>query len=427
MNEKNKPPAKYDVIVIGGGAAGMMAASVAAKNGASVLLVEKNKRLGEKLAITGGGRCNILNAEEDTRTLLANYGKADKFLHSAFSRFGVADTIAYFATLGIEIKVEARKRAFPVSESAKDVVEALYEDLKKQGVTILTETEVKNIEVSKGAITDIKTQKATYKARGYILATGGMSRPETGSTGDGFGWLIEQGHKVNEPTPNVTPLSVREKWVEDISGTTLNSVDVIFSSNSVRNFKVHGDLLFTHFGISGPVILNNAYRVAELLEQGDVTASIDCFPKLNDKELDFKIQEILQLHPAKDLKNTIAYIAPQGLSKLLAKLLSEEIDLSINNSEQSKDSRQKIVKLLKGLPLTIDNLMGFDKAVVADGGVSLTDIDTRTMQSKKVANLYIVGDLLDINRPSGGYSLQLCWTSGHIAGADAASSLGWED
>lgn len=420
METQDKTKYVYDVIVLGGGASGMMAAISAARNGASVMLLEKNKVLGKKLSITGGGRCNILNAEEDKRLLLANYGKSEKFLHSAFSIFGMEEACAFFESIGIKIKVEARKRAFPVSESAQDVVDALVKELRGLKVKIISGAEVKQIRSQDGGIRYVQAGGQRYLAKNYILATGGSSYAETGSTGDGFKWLRQMGHEVKEPTPNITPLAAEEAWLKEVSGVTAKNVDVIFYLKGKSNFKITGDVLLTHFGLSGPLILNNAYRVAELLEIGQVTAEMDCFPKLNEKELDANVIKALAEHPAKQLRNTLRFIAPTGLNKAVTKLAAGQQDILLGNSEVSKADRLKLVRLLKALPLTINGLMGFERAIVADGGLSLGDIDTRTMQSKKINNLYITGDLININRPSGGYSLQLCWTTGHIAGTIAA-------
>ena len=422
MTHQNSQAANYDVIVIGGGASGMMAASIAASNGARVAVVEKNKRLGQKLSITGGGRCNIFNAEENNNLLLANYGLASKFLHSAFARFGMQATADYFHKLGLPTKLEARKRAFPASESAPDVVKALYNDLRQHGVDIMAGSTVTTINAHNSVITSVSLNNQTISAKNYILATGGRSRPETGSTGDGFTWLADMGHTVRAPTPNVTPLAAGESWLKTASGTTIPAARIRFFLNSKPAFSVDGDILLTHFGVSGPTILNNAYRVAELLEAGDVTASINCFPKQTKPELDTSLQTILHEHPAKNLQTVLRLIAPPGLHKALAEILEPHGFLQTNNSELSKKQRLLVVELLMALPLTIERLMGFEKAVVADGGLSLTDIDTRTMRSKKITNLYITGDLLDINRPSGGYSLQLCWTTGYVAGASASES-----
>ncbi len=412
---------EYDVIVIGGGASGMMAAIVAAEQGASVLLLEKNKKLGRKLSITGGGRCNILNAEEDTRLLLANYGSSDKFLFSAFSRYSMQDTRNFFESRGLPIKVEAKKRAFPNTEKAQDVVDFLQNELQKQKVEIRTETTVQSFYSSNGAINYLQVDGKRLNANRYILATGGTSRPETGATGDGFKWLKSMGHTVRQPTPDITPLSVKDRWVREIAGVSVRSITATFSLDEKPVFKVRGDILFTHFGVSGPTILNSASRVSKLLEKGTVQLNIDCFPLLNEKQLDEQVIAILQLHKTKQLRNTLRFIVPAGMTKAFLALLPA-VNLETTNSELSRLERLKIVALCKALPLNINSLMGLERAVVADGGVDLREIITSTMRSKKIDNLYITGDLLDISRPTGGFSLQLCWTSGYIAGLNAAKN-----
>lgn len=406
----------YDLVVVGGGASGIMAAAVASKKGATVALIEKNKRLGEKLRISGGGRCNITNAEFDLRILLKNYGKAEKFLYSAFTEFGVQDTIDFFEYLGLPIKIEQKKRAFPVSEKAEDVVNVLAKELVKNNVDILTNCQVTKINHSKDTIFSITCGNRTVKGRKYILATGGASRPETGSTGDGFGWLEELGHSVKSPTPSITPLKTKESWVRKVSGTTIKGAMLTFYCNGDRQFKINGDVLITHFGISGPLILSNAYRVAELLEQGGVTVHIDCLPTIDTKLLDNKVIELLHQNGSKQTKNILKLLVPDGLAPLIKEVAGSRINLETKAGELSKDDRKIIVNSVKDLNLTIDSLMGLDRAVVADGGVNLKEIDTRTFKSNIIDNLYITGDLLDIVRPSGGYSLQLCWTSGYIAG-----------
>ena len=413
----------YDVVVIGGGASGMMAAISAARSGASVLIVEKNKRLGEKLRITGGGRCNIWNEEHDERLLLANYGKAEKFLYSSFSRFGLFDTKAFFSELGIETNVEDRKRAFPVTESAEDVAEALCKEIKRLNIDVVYSTEIKKVVASKDTIYEVRSENEVFKAKTYILATGGSSKPETGSTGEGFAWMQELGLKTSDPSPTITPLAAKEQWVKGLSGTTLQNVAIAFSIDSKQSFRVSGDILCTHFGISGPLILNNAAKVADLLQSGEVTARIDLLPNDDHKQLDTKLIQLLEDNRSKQLKSVLKLFLPNGIAKSLSQLFENEIDLEIHASEVTKETRKTIVHTSKALPLTISHLMGFDKAVIADGGLELSELDMRSMRTNRYDNLYITGDLLNINRPSGGYSLQLCWTSGYIAGSSAASSL----
>lgn len=412
----------YDIIVIGGGASGMMSAITASTHGAKVLLLEKNKRLGEKLRITGGKRCNITNAEENVRIYLKNYGKAEQYLYSAFMKFGFLDTIKFFEDLKVPIKIEARKRAFPVSENANDVAGALADKLHRNGVTVLTNCLVTKIVQTGSTVTSVVCDKQIFKASQYIVASGGTSRPETGSTGDGFGWLASLGHTINSPNPSITPLALKESWVTKASGITAKEASITFYCGAERSLRLQGDILFTHFGISGPLILNNAYKVADLLQSGEVTAKIDLMPDVEQKTLDQKIVSVLHEYGSKQLKNVIQFIVPIGMSALVKELAKNTLDFEVKTSEVTKASRLILVNTIKNVPVTVTNLMGFEKAVVADGGVRLSEIDTRTMRSTLLKNLYITGDLLDINRPSGGFSLQLCWTSGYIAGLNAAQA-----
>ncbi len=408
----------YDVLVIGGGASGMMAAICAAEKGKRVLLLEKNVRLGEKLAITGGGRCNITNAEDDTRLLLSKYGAADKFLHSAFAQFGVRETFSFFESRGLPLKTEAQKRVFPVSERAPDVVAVLEKQLAHLRVEVRTGVAVRKVVAAQGRIEKVQTSSGDFSANSYILATGGASHPETGSTGDGFSWLAELGHATAKPTPTIVPLKVKDGWVKKLAGTSIAAMKITFFVRGVKKFSRTGALLFTHFGISGPTILNSAGKVADLLQEGSVTAALDLYPEHDIGALDRKIMTIFDAHKNKLLKNVFKDIAPPGTSDALLALLPH-IDHDTKVHSVTKEERRQIVELLKHVPMTITGLMGFDRAVVADGGLALTEVDTRTMRSRLYENLFVTGDLLHIRRPSGGYSLQLCWTTGYVAGIHA--------
>jgi predicted Rossmann fold flavoprotein len=409
---------QYDVIVIGGGASGMMAAGRAAELGKKVLLLEKNKQLGEKLKISGGGRCNITNAEEDIRALLKNYGDADQFLFSPFSQFSNKDTFTFFEKLGLPLVVQARKRAFPHTEKALDVFKALEKYMKEGKVAIQTGAKVSQILREKDAIAGVVVNNTTYTAKSYILATGGMSHPETGSTGDGFNWLKALGHTVTTPTPTIVPLAVREQWVKDLSGTSLSFMKITFFADGKKQFSKTGKLLFTHFGLSGPLILNSAGAVGDLLEWGIVTAKIDAYPDTDHGALEQKIIGIFDTHKNKTLKNIMDEVVPHGMIEAVFTLLPT-LDREIKVHSVTKEQRKALVDLLKALPMTITSLMGYDRAVVADGGIPLTEMDMKTMKSKVLNNLFITGDLLHITRPSGGFSLQLCWTTGFIAGGNA--------
>ena len=409
----------FDVIVVGGGASGMMAAGRAGECGKKVLLIEKNKQLGEKLKISGGGRCNITNAEYDVRKFLAVYGNAAEFLFSPFAQFGVKDTFTFFESLGLPLVVQARNRAFPHTEKASDVCNALLSYLKKGTVVIKSNTAVKKILYDDSQITGILTSAGTYTADNYIIATGGVSHPETGSTGDGFDWLRGLGHTIKDPTPTIVPLATHEEWSHVLSGISLSFMKITFFWNGKKAFSKTGKILFTHFGLSGPLILNSASKVADLLQEGPVSVVIDAYPDTEIGSLDAQITKVFDMNKNKMLKNILKEFTPEGISPGIKILLENNgIDLETKVHSVSKETRRKIVDTLKALPITVTGLMGFDRAVVADGGVSLSEIDTKTMKSKLYSNLSVTGDLLHINRPSGGFSLQICWTSGYVAGSN---------
>jgi len=407
----------YDVIVVGGGASGMMAAGIAGRRGKRVLILEKNKELGEKLKISGGGRCNITNAEPDMRKFLEHYGKADQFLFSSFSKFSSKDTFSFFENLGLPLVVQARQRAFPHTEKAHDVYTTLLRYLNDCNVTIKSKSKVTKILAKNGEISGVVAGEKTYTATSYILSTGGVSHPETGSTGDGFAWLRDVGHKVENPTPTIVPLRVSDAWVKSLAGVSLTFMKITFYVDGVKKFVKKGKILFTHFGLSGPLILNSAKDVADLLHTGIVTATIDAFPETDLGALEKKIVRIFDSNKNKMLKNIFDQITPEGISDAVLSLVTVLPDTKVHSV--TREERKEIVHTLKALPVNIVGLMGFDRAVVADGGVSLNEIDTKTMQSLLYTNLYITGDLLHINRPSGGYSLQLCWTTGYVAGENA--------
>lgn len=409
------PP--YDVIVIGGGASGMMAAGRAAELGRRVLLLEKNTLLGEKLKITGGGRCNITNAEEEEHLLLAQYGKAKAFLHSPFSQFGMKDTFSFFDERGLPLVVQARKRAFPNTEKALDVFRLLEAYLKRGRVKVMSGARVSTIIGDHGLIRGVEVNGTTFEASSYILATGGKSHPETGSTGDGFRWLKALGHAVAEPTPTIVPLSVHDAWVKKLAGVSLSFCKITFYADGIKRFLLKGKILFTHFGLSGPLILNAAGRVSDLLHEGAVTASIDAYPDTDLGQLDKRITKVFDANKNKTFKTVFEEIVPHGTAKSLLSLAGVNPETKVHSV--TREQRKAIGRLLKALPVRINGLMGYDWAVVADGGVSLSEIENKTMRSKLYKNLFVTGDLLHVVRPSGGFSLQLCWTTGWVAGSNA--------
>ena len=413
-----KPKYDFNVIVIGGGASGMMAAGRCAELGKKVMLLEKNKELGQKLLMTGGGRCNITNAEYDNRVLLKNYGSAEQFLYSPFSQFAVKDTFDFFEKKRLPLVIQARKRAFPNTERSFDVLKVLEKYMRDGGVNIKTNSPVSKILKEGNKIIGIKVGDKIYSANSYILSTGGMSFSKTGFSGDGFNWLGDLGHKVKSPTPTIVPLAVKEAWVKSMPGVSLSFMKITFYLDGVKKFSKTGKLLFTHFGISGPLILNSAGKVGDLLHSGIVTAKIDVYPDTDEAELEKKIMKVFDENKNKILKNILDEIVPHGTTEAILSLF-KGVNADTKVHSITKETRKNLIILLKGLPLTITGLMGFDRAVIADGGVDLSEIDMKTMKSKIFENLFVTGDLLHINRPSGGFSLQLCWTTGYIAGSNA--------
>lgn len=418
----------YDVVIIGGGASGLMAALIASQASKAVCIIEKNKELGKKLSITGGGRCNITNAEFDIKKMLANYGTSADFLYSAFSIFSHKDTFDFFNNHGLPLSVQEKNRVFPVSEKATDVTNFFRERLQNKLVTIKTGCTVQKILNSGDHITGIEIinsqkDRETISAKSYVLATGGMSHPETGSTGDGFTFLRDLGHTIIHPTPSLVPIVVREKWIYELSGTVLKNATIVVYCDDIKKFQKKGDILLTHFGLSGPTILNTAAQVSDLLPQGTVTARIDMFTGLDQGSLEKEIIHIFDNHKNKSLKNVLteigkSYDIPTKLMASITMLLSE-INFETPVHSVSKSDRKKIVVLLKSIPITITGLKGYNHAIIADGGIPLSEINMKTMRSHIYDNLYITGDLLHIRRPSGGFSLQICWTTGYIAGISA--------
>ncbi|MEZ0208882.1 MAG: NAD(P)/FAD-dependent oxidoreductase [Candidatus Paceibacterota bacterium] len=422
MNNDTKKdmPTLWDVIVIGGGASGMMAAGTAAAKGHKVLLLEKNPELGKKLLITGGGRCNVTNNKPDNRAMLAKYKGNDQFLFSTFSQFNVESTLEFFHSRGMETKEENEGRIFPLSNSAQSVYDVLYEYMKKGGVQIHKSSTVAGIVKDKTGDTFSILTKSGNKIAGkkVILATGGTSRPETGSTGEGFQWLKKLHHTVVENDFALVPVALTDAWVKKASGLTLSDIKLTtFQTHEGKLTKQEsykGKLLFTHFGISGPTVLNMSRDIGELLKYGDVVIGLDLFPAKDGGKLRTELQTILVESSNKKIKNVLSMLIPASLVSIILKLA--EIDGDTFCHSVRTEDRVKLIEMIKGIPLHVKGLLGKEKAIVSSGGVPLTEVDTKTMESRLVPGLYLIGDVLNIDRPSGGYSLQLCWTTGYVAG-----------
>ncbi len=409
---------EWDVVVIGGGPSGMMAAGTSASRGKKVLLIEKNDTLGKKLLITGGGRCNMTNAEEDTRAFLSKYKDSDKFLFSAFSKFSVKETLEFFHSKGLQTKVEALGRVFPITDKAESVWNILVDYLRKSNVHIASETYAAGFETENGEIKCLKLRNGKkIIGKSFILATGGKSRPETGSTGEGFEFLQEIGHAIHEPANSLVPIQVKDAWVKRLQGVSLDDVKITVLQNNEKQETKRGRILFTHFGLSGPTILNLSSGIGELLKYGDVELSLDIMPMLDHGQLNSKLQEIFKDNTNKKLKNSLDSLVPGALSPILLELSG--ISGETPSHSITRENRLKLIGTLKNLRVKAETLLGEDKAIVTSGGVALDEVDFKTMSSKIFPNLFLVGDVLDIDRPSGGYSLQLCWTTGFVAGTSA--------
>ncbi len=421
MNQKVSK-SDFDVIVVGGGPAGMMAAGRAAELGAKVAIIEKNNKLGKKLLITGGGRCNITNAEFDVKKLIAKYGIKGKSLYSAFARFGVEDTIDFFHVKNLPTKVEAEKRAFPISNKAEDVWKVLVKYLKDSGVAIISDSPVKKVLFNKetNLITGIKTSKQTYTAKHYVIATGGKSRPETGSTGEGMEWMKELGHTVEESDPALVPIRLHDYWVKKLSGVSFKNAKLTVFQGKEKQESRTGKILLTHFGISGPLVLNMSKGISELFKYAPVNLELDLYPDMDLGTLDKHFLELLGKALNKQVKNNLGSIVPPKMISTILQFTG--INPEITTNSLTKTDRMKIVRLIKALPMSVSGFLGEEKAVVTSGGVVLNEIDFKTMQSKLYSNLFLAGDILNFDRPSGGYSLQICWTTGYLAGENAAKS-----
>ena len=439
----------WDVAVIGGGPAGMMAAGRAAERGERVIILEKNPSLGKKLLITGGGRCNVTNAEPDQRKFLAHYrlshaGKngangssangaknttADKYLFSAFDQWNAAKTIGFFESRGVPTKVEPGNRVFPASNRAQSIFDALAEYIKKGNVTIETNAHVVGFKRASSVPAQTEPIDAvalkggrTVRAKSFILATGGASHPETGSTGDGFAWLKSLGHSISEPTPSLVPIALSDTWIKSLQGVTLPQAKLTLAvptdskGGTTEKIIRRGKVLFTHFGISGPTVLNMSSAVDEALRyaDGEVVIELDVVPTLDYAMLNAKLQELFKTHSNKKFKNALDELIMPALTPVIAELATIEPNTACNSV--TREQRLRLVQALKHIKLHVAGLLGADKAIITSGGVSLDEVDFKTMRSRLVPNLFLVGDLLDIDRPSGGYSLQLCWTTGFVAG-----------
>lgn len=408
----------FDVAVVGGGPAGLMAAGQAASHGARVIIIDKNRHLGRKLLLTGGGRCNLTQAEFNDHEFVRKLGKNGSFLFSALAAFGPRQTIDFFAQRGLATKIERGRRVFPVSDKAWDVLAVLVKYLKENKVEIMVGAEVLGLVVRDGRIESVRLKKEKIYADKFILAVGGRAYPGTGSTGDGYVWAKKIGHRIIGPFPSLVPVRIREKWVEKLSGLSLKNVSLGVWQDGIKKDSRFGEMLFTHFGVSGPVVLDLSKKIGELLAKGGAEMGIDLKPALDFAVLDKRLLRDFSASANKDFKNYLPELLPQKLIVPVIKLSGIGADKKLNAI--TKAERKSLVKLLKGLKLTVSGLLGYEQAIVTSGGVDLREVDSKTMRSKIVANLFFAGEILDLDGPTGGYNLQICWSTGYVAGRAAA-------
>jgi predicted Rossmann fold flavoprotein len=411
----------YQIAVIGGGPAGMMAAIRAAELTGGVVLFEKNASLGRKLSLTGKGRCNISN-DSSMDDFMAAFDKGGPFLRSAFKHFFVPELLDFFRRRGLKFKTERQGRIFPETDSSRSVIEVLIKSLEKEGVEVRLSSPVKNLIAPRGELKGFRlaTAQEIY-AKKVIFATGGCSYPETGSTGDGFKIASSLAHKIEEPRAGLVSLETMEGFVRDLQGLTLKNIQVTFETAGKKIQTPIGELLFTHFGISGPLVLDFSSKVGLLLKKNKVKACLDLKPGLTESQLDLKLQAEFQQSGIVKLKNYLREILPQRLIAVFLKCAG--LDSEKKCHQVTSSERKKIVGLLKRFPLTIKGCRPLSEAMVTCGGISLKEVDPQTMESKKAKGFYFCGEILDLAAASGGYNLQAAFSTGYLAGQSAALSL----
>lgn len=406
------------VIIVGGGAAGMLVSIFAAKNGNEVQVIEKNEKLGKKLFITGKGRCNVTNAcsvEELFPAVMSN----GKFLYSAFYGFNSQDMMDFLENAGLRLKVERGNRVFPVSDHSSDVICTLETEMKKAGVKIQLHTEVKRVlaleEEDGKRVTGVELKNGkVLDADAVIVATGGLSYPTTGSTGDGYRFAKELGLKVTELYPSLVPLKTKEEYIPRMQGLSLKNVELTVKNGKKVLYKEFGEMMFTHFGITGPIVLSASAKIGKQLQKGELQAYVDLKPALTAEQLDERILREFQNGQNKQFKNVINVLFPSSFTPIIMEISGISPEKVIHDI--SKEERRKFGELIKAFPMTIIGMGEFKEAIITRGGVSVKEIKPNTMESKNVKNLFFIGEVLDLDAVTGGYNLQIAWSTAYLAG-----------
>lgn len=419
----------HNVIVAGGGAAGMMAAIIAARNGHKVTLVEQNEKLGKKLFITGKGRCNVTNACE-VEKLFDNVVSNPKFLYSAFYGFDNQACMDFFEELGVKLKTERGERVFPLSDHSSDIIRALQYEMRRLGVNVFLETELVEIltkeiidpnqkqpnQIICGVICKTKNApKRKYEADKLILATGGVSYPLTGATGTGIKLAEANGHKVTELYPALVPLYIQETWCRDLMGLSLKNVEITICHGKKELYREFGEMLFTHYGVSGPLILSASSYITKKCRDAGMKLYIDLKPALSLEQLDKRLLREFEENHSKQFKNILGSLFPAKLIPIMITLSGIEPDKRAGDI--TRQERKAFGELIKHLPLTITKTSNFSEAIITQGGVSIKDVNPSTMESKRVSGLYFAGEMLDLDALTGGFNLQIAWSTGYLAGS----------
>ena len=407
------------VIVVGGGAAGMFAAIAAAKNGHQVTLYEKNEKLGKKIFITGKGRCNITNAA-DMEELFDAVVTNSKFLYSSFYGYTNQNVIDFFEDAGVPVKIERGNRVFPISDHSSDVIRALEREMKKVSVKVCLNTEVKSVEAENGKFDRVVLKDTTIQiADACIVATGGLSYRSTGSTGDGFRFAESVGHKVTQCFPSLVPMETKEPWICELQGLSLRNVEAKILDGKKELYKDFGEMLFTHFGVSGPLIISASSYVGKKFmdkngQKKELTLEIDLKPALTEEQLDQRVLRDFEENHNRQFKNAITKLFPTKLIPVMLELGGIDPEKKVNSIE--KEERKQFVHLIKHFRMTLTGLRDYPEAIITKGGVNVKEIDPGTMESKLVKGLYFAGEVLDLDALTGGFNLQIAWSTGYAAG-----------
>lgn len=406
------------VLVVGGGAAGMIAAIFSARNGQEVQLFEKNEKLGKKIYITGKGRCNLTNAC-DMEELLDAVVTNRKFLFSSFYGFTNEETMEFFEELGLQMKTERGNRVFPMSDHSSDVIRVLQEELKRLNVKLHLNTKVTWIGEKEGAFSYLKLEDGTtVSGDACIIATGGNSYQTTGSTGDGYRFARDLGHTVTEIRPALVPIETKEAYVRELQGLSLRNVEVSIFDGKKELYREFGEMLFTHYGVSGPLILTASSFIGKKLEQKPLRLLIDLKPALSEEQLDARVLRDFEENKNRQFKNAVGKLFPSKLIPVMIELSGIDPDKKVN--EISREERKRFVSIIKGVEITLTKLRDYNEAIITQGGVSVKEINPATMESKKVKGVYFAGEVLDLDAVTGGFNLQIAWSTGNAAGSCVA-------